>query len=196
MINAAEENRFTIYVEYGPVTHMGKYANIGTKLDGIERERDTVQSNIDAEYRHLQNSPSRRITFPRPAFTQTDLTTELVKVLKLSEGLGQARRDLTDHSKNIFGIGVRREKEAALLVRIGRIEPGLENAVKGLHGLTNYHPDLDFNGAFEAASVGRRGVGSEILQIAREVANPRISDEHYCPKQAEKENKKKASVSG
>jgi hypothetical protein len=36
---------------------------------------------------------------------------------------------------------------------------------------------LDFNRAFEVASAGRRGVGSEILHFAREVANPRISEE-------------------
>jgi hypothetical protein len=62
-------------------------------------------------------------------------------------------------------------------VRIGRIQPSLENAVKGLHGLTNIYADLDFNSSFNAANAGRRGVGSQILEFAQQVADPRISDE-------------------
>jgi hypothetical protein len=88
------------------IMYMGKYANIGAQLDGIERERDTVQKNINAEIYYAQNSPSRRTRDHRPHFTQTDLTRELVNVLNLSVALGRAERNLTDHTKKIFGIRI------------------------------------------------------------------------------------------
>jgi hypothetical protein len=156
---------------------MGKYANIGAQLDRIEQDIDAVRRNINDASSNAQHSPGLWTRFPRREFTQDNLTAELEKVLNLSVELGQAQKHLTDHRKNILGIGVKREKEAALLIRIGGIQPRLPAAVKGLHGLSYYYTGLDFDTAFASAGGRRSGVGSQILQFADQVKGTRTSDE-------------------
>src|SRR6266446_3771742 len=156
---------------------MGKYAKIEAQLDRIEQDIDAVRKDINDASSDAQRSPGLWTRFPRPAFNQDNLTAELEKVLNLSVEVGQAQKHLTDHRKNVLGIGVKRKKEAALLIRIGGIQPRLPAAVKGLHGLSYYYSDLDFNTAFARAGGRRLGVGSPILQFADQVASPRTSHE-------------------